>query len=77
MRALVFIVPIALALWGGWIAGRTKPKSELNRNERKELNTARNLIDDIAVMASESATLGEAGATRILFKITEARKAER
>lgn len=69
LLVLTFIVLLAIT-----VAKFAQNTDKLPRNNRKELIAARNLIDELAVSASEHATLGDNYASIVLDEIRKYRR---
>jgi len=73
MRLLLAVIPI-IAVVVGVLLARSGQRDRLPANNRKELIAARNLIDELAVSASEHAVLGDTYASIVLDEIRKYRR---
>jgi phosphoglycerol transferase MdoB-like AlkP superfamily enzyme len=73
VKVLLVLLVVALFLSVAWAIGYMtgKSKAQLSRSDRRELNTLRALRNDLAVSASEHATLGDEFGVIVISKITE------
>ena len=77
MKALLLVLPllvVVLAFWLGTVVGARR--GDLSKNDRRELESLRNLREDLILTASEHATLGSDFAVIALGRINETRKKE-
>lgn len=72
-KLLLGIIVVLVLLGIGYVIGRSTAPRDLDKNDRKELNTLRGMRDRMLVKASEHAVLGDDFAVLALGELTKTR----